>query len=175
MGAIIRRVWFAVSLLLYPSLGSAEPLGGQVDKFAAVFNSRAKATKSTLRIAKASCSAEVRAVCEYVVTNNITILATSMEDKKTLGDLDIHMDGTPRDAVIYFKLIDMLMGIFAPKASDDERRVILAQLVRQIAEERVPRVELDGLEVSVLIIPGVASITSVNRGDIGMDSSLATE
>lgn len=98
-----------------------------------------------------------------------------MEDKKTLGDLDIHMDGTPRDALIYFKLIDVLMSIYAPKSSEDERRVVLAQLVQQIAKEKVPRVELDGLEVSVLLIPGVASITSVNRGDIGLDSSLASE
>lgn len=164
--------FFCATMFLCTPSANADPLGGQVDKFADLFNSKAKSAKSSLRVAKASCGSDVRKSCKYVLTNNITLIATSMEDKKTLGDLSIHMDGTPRDAVIYLALLDALMAMYAPNASGDERRVVLAQLLQQLGKERVPKVELDGLVVSVLLIPGVASLTAVNRGDIGLDASV---
>lgn len=168
----MRRFLIAVvSCGLLASSAFAEPLGGRLEKFSADFNAAAKSLKVPTRIAKSSCGGEVRASCTFVVTDNITVIAASMPDKTTLGDVTIHMDGRPSEIPAYFQTVDVLIKLYAPKATADERRVILRQLVQQIADKPAPKVTIDGLEVSVLLVPGVASLTSVNRGDIGLDTT----
>lgn len=173
LSLLFIQVWLTVSAVGMTALGSqarAEPLGGRLEQFATNFNAAAKAAKSTVRVAKSSCSAVIRATCSFDVTNKITIIAVSMEDKDTLGNLSIHMDGTPRDVAVYFRLLDVLLRMYAPASSDDERRVTLGKFTSQIAAGDDARVKLDGLEVSAMLIPGVASITEVGRGDIGLDN-----
>lgn len=169
----MRRHLLALTLaaVFFASCAVAEPLGGKLDQFSVAFNNAAKTLKNPTRVAKSSCSAEVRATCSFVVTDNINIIATSMQDKATLGDITIHMDGRPDQVPVYFRTLDVLMKMYAPGSSDDERRVILGQLVQQIANKPTPKVTLDGLNISVLLVPGVASLTSVDRGDIGMDTT----
>ncbi|GLK85729.1 hypothetical protein [Ancylobacter defluvii] len=168
----MRRVFVLTAVLItLCGAATADPLGGKLADFATDFNKSAKALKNPTRVAKANCSAAVRASCTFVVTDNIRLDAVSMDDKKTLGAITIHMNGTPRDVPVYFRTIDVLMKMYAGRSSDDERRVVLGQLVQQIANSRTPKVTLDGLDVSVLLIPGVSSITEVGRGDIGLDTT----
>lgn len=93
-----------------------------------------------------------------------------MDDKTTLGDLEISMDGNIRDLESYFLALDTLLAMYG-RSVEDERKVVLRSLVTQLAGDDPIKAELNGLNVSILLIPGVRSITSVNRGDIGMDTA----
>ena len=160
-----------VAFLALSSASNSEPLGGEIQNFAKTFNASAKAIKSPVRAAKESCETELRTGCSFLISKTITIVAVSMEDQKTLGNLSIHIGGKPSEIPAYFQTIEVLMKTYAPDSSADERKVALGRLVQQIIDSPNPKVKLDGLEVDVLLIPGVDSVTQVGRGDIGLDST----
>jgi hypothetical protein len=157
----------AIMTLSYTSSARLEPLGGNVERFAATFNNISKEMKLKQRVALNSCDKDAPKSCIYGQSEELSIMLNGGENSDSTEDLSLAFSGGDiRNTVDLLGSLAVIMKLYAPRATADERGVVFKSLINEkLKAGSSTKTSLHGLQFTAAIVPGMGLWMTVKRGD----------
>lgn len=162
----MRNRWLsavvATALAISPAV--AAPLSGDVGSLAGLINAKSKSVGADIKVAKEKCGTNDLKVCSYIVEDGLWIIASSTPDKKATQSLLIYLATDDLTvAAKYIVLLGLLMAIYAPEASGEERAATMKVLVAGIGKRDKAEATLHRIQFAISVQPSLGTFTSVTR------------
>lgn len=164
----MRTVLTAISLSLTLIAGSAlaEPLGGDIEAFATNFNQSSKKLKLDTKFSKSDCyNSSSKRICTYMHSSALGIMAESAENSKELNQLLMLYGGKNSKGFEILEAIVILTAMYSPKASPDERGVLVKEILNIVENSETRDLTLHGITYRVSYEKGSAVMILLKKGD----------